>query len=89
MPTVLIPPPYRGPTEGHSRVEVEAATVRDALCAVDERYPGFGAQVFDAGGAVHGFVKLFKNGDPIDPESLDTTLAGADDLEVIAAIAGG
>ena len=80
MPTVLIPPPYRGPTEGHARVEVEASSVRDALHAVDARYPGFGEQIFDASGAVHGFVKLFKNGDPIDPGSLDTGLAGTDAL---------
>ncbi len=89
MPKVIIPPPYRGPTEGHAQADVDAATVREALNAVDERYPGFGELIFDGGGAVHRFVKLFLNGDPLPPEGLDTALAAGDVVEVLGAIAGG
>ncbi len=89
MPTVIIPPPYRGPTSGEAEVAVEAATVREAIAAVDTRYPGFRDQIFDAKGAVHRFNKLFVNGDLLDPQGLDQPLGEADAVEVIAAIAGG
>jgi molybdopterin synthase sulfur carrier subunit len=89
MPIVVIPPPYRGPTQGLERIEVAGRTVRDCIDAVDARYPGFGPQVLDASGQVHRFVKLFRNGDQLAGDVLATALAAGDELEVIAAIAGG
>jgi molybdopterin converting factor small subunit len=89
MPTVKIPPPYQGPTKGQSSVEVEGATVRDCIDAVGARFPGFSEQVFDAKGAVHRFVTLFINGDEIDRRELDKPVAETDEVEILAAIAGG
>ena len=86
MPTVVIPPPYRGPTAGAESVRVEASTVRAAIEAVEARHPGFATQVFDASGEPHKFVKLFVNGDQAEPE---TAIADVDEVEVVAAIAGG
>jgi sulfur carrier protein ThiS len=34
-------------------------------------------------------VKLFVNGEPIDPKNFDQTLAPGDELEIVSAIAGG
>ena len=53
MPIVIIPPPYRGPTQGEAEVEVDAANVLEALEAVEARHPGFGPQIFSAPGKVH------------------------------------
>ena len=89
MPQVKIPPPYQGPTQGEALVSVEGATVRACLGAVGERFPGFGAQVFDASGRVHKFVTLFVNGDEIDRTALDTAVSPSDEVEILAAIAGG
>ncbi|MCP4007191.1 MAG: MoaD/ThiS family protein [bacterium] len=89
MPTVIIPPPYRGPTQGASQVEVEAGTVREALDAVESQYPGFGPQVFSADGSVHRFVKLFLAEELLDSAGLDRALTKGDFVTVIAAIAGG
>ena len=89
MPIVVIPPPYRGPTQGLERIEVAGHTVRTCIDAVDALYPGFGPQVLDASGQVHRFVKLFRNGDQLDGDVLATAIAPGDQLEVIAAIAGG
>ncbi len=86
MPKVLIPPPYRGPTQGIDSLEVEGASVRACIDAVEAAHPGFSAQVFDATGAPHKFVRLFVNGEPADPES---PVSPADELEIVAAIAGG
>ena len=89
MPYVIVPPPYRGPTQGRDEIEVEGATVRDCLDAVSSRFAGFAEQLFDAEGCVHGFVTVFVNGEEIDREALDTALAAADRVEILAAIAGG
>ncbi len=86
MPIVKIPPPYRGPTGGLESVEVDAATVRACIEAVDAAHPGFAAQVFGPGGSAHRFVKLFVNGDQAVP---DSAVGPDDEIDVIAAIAGG
>jgi molybdopterin synthase sulfur carrier subunit len=89
MPFVRIPPPYRGPTQGHASVDVDGATVGACLDAVERKHPGFLAQVVDDDGNVHRFVKLFKNGKLLRGDALRERLAADDDLEIVAAIAGG
>lgn len=89
MPSVRIPPPYRGPTLGTAELAVDGATIGECLEAVERKYPGFLPQVLDDDGNVHRFVKLFRNGDHVVRDPLRTPLAAGDDLEIIAAIAGG
>lgn len=90
MPRVIVPPPYRGPTGGLDRIEVEGATVEACLEAVGRRHPGFLEQVLDAEGRIHRFVNLFLNGEElVRDEALDRAVSAGDELEILAAIAGG
>jgi molybdopterin synthase sulfur carrier subunit len=89
MPSVVVPPPYRGPTGGQERIEVAGETVGACLAAVGERFPGFAEQIFDPQGRVHRFVDLFVNGDQIERSDLDRSVASGDSVEILAAIAGG
>ena len=89
MPVVVVPPPYRGPTAGEECIEVEGQTVGECLKAVSERFPGFGEQVLDAQGRVHGFVSLFVNADEIERSELDHPVEPGDRVEILAAIGGG
>ena len=89
MPKVSIPPPYRGPTQGTAELGVEGASVAECLEAVERKFPTFLPQVLDEDGNVHRFVKLFKNGTQLTREVLREPLAPGDELEIIAAIAGG
>jgi len=89
MPQVEIPPPYRGPTAGEARIDVEGATIGECLKAVGDRYVGFAEQIFDTTGRVHRFVSLFVNGDEIDRNALDTPVADGDEVRILAAIGGG
>jgi molybdopterin converting factor small subunit len=89
MPQVVIPPPYRGPTLGQERIDVAGATVGECLEAAGKRFAGFRELIFDPAGRVHKFVKLFVNGDEIARTALDTPVASADEIEILAAIAGG
>ena len=88
MPKVIIPPPYRGPTGGRAELSVDAGTVKGCLEAVEREHAGFLAQVLDAEGRVHRFVKLFVNGEQLE-EGLDAPLGPEDQVEIVAAIAGG
>jgi molybdopterin converting factor small subunit len=89
VPNVKIPPPYRGPTRGLAEVKVEGATVRACLDAVEALHPGFLPQVLDPSGEPHRFVRLFLNGDELGADALATPVGPGDELEVLAAIAGG
>ncbi len=89
MPKVRIPPPYRGPTQGTAELSVEGESVLLCLEAVERKFPTFLQQVLDEDGNVHRFVKLFKNGEQLRGATLSERLAAGDDLEIVAAIAGG
>ena len=89
MATVRIPPPYRGPTQGTAEIGVEGVNVLECLEAVERKFPGFLPQVLDENGNVHRFVKLFHNGKLLRADALRESVRPEDELEIIAAIAGG
>ena len=92
MATVLIPTVFQGPTRGESSVDVPAATIGACFDAVEAKFPGLRDMVIDAKtGAIHKFVKVTLNGELLDrdPSVLETAVSDRDEIEVIAAIAGG
>jgi molybdopterin converting factor small subunit len=89
VPHVHVPSRYRVPTKGEGRIEVDAATVRACIEAVDARYPGFQELVINAKGELHVHSKLFLNGELLDRDALDTPVSGDDIIAVLAPAAGG
>ena len=89
MPTVLVPTAYRGPTFGAAEIEVEGATIRECLEAVEVQFPNFVRQVIDDDGKVHNFVKLFLDDDEVPREDVDRAVDAGARVEILAAIAGG
>ena len=61
MPTVLIPPAYRGPTRGEAEVVIAASTIRECIQTMENRFPGFGDLIYDDDGQVAVFVRFFVN----------------------------
>ena len=47
MPRVFIPPELRSLTDGVEMIDVSAATVRDAVAAVDQQFPGLQMRLCD------------------------------------------
>jgi len=47
MPYVFIPPSLRRLTEGVDRIELKAATVREVVAALEERFPGIRQRLCD------------------------------------------
>jgi len=68
------------------RVDVEAATVADAIDALDARWPGLRDRLCEPGPALRPHINVF-----VDSEraALETALADSSRLDVIAAISGG
>jgi len=89
MPQVEVPPRYRGPTNGRSRIEVEGDTVRSCVEAVEVQYPGFLELVFDADGELRRYVRLFVNDEALDRDAADTPVAAGDRVQILASAAGG
>ncbi len=92
MAIVLIPVIFRGPTQGESSIPVPDGTIEACFAAVDARFPGLRELVIDAEtGGIHRFVKVSLNGELLDhgSEALQIRVGEADEIEVIAAIAGG
>jgi len=85
LPTVLRP--HAG---GERTVAVDGATVGEVLTALVARYPGMTGQVIDDSGSLHKFVNVYLNDDDVRYLSgIDTPVAGADQLSILPAVAGG
>lgn len=88
--TVRIPTTMRPLSGGASTVEVEGATLRDVLAALDAAHPGFKDRLFDAGGELHKFVNVFVSDDDVRYlQGLDTPVKAGDTVSLIPAVAGG
>jgi sulfur-carrier protein len=67
-------------------IEVDAATVDDAIARLDERWPGLRDRLCEPGPALRPHINVY-----VDREraGLDTPLAARSRVDVIAAISGG
>jgi sulfur-carrier protein len=87
---VRVPGPLRRLTAGESVVEVDGATVAEALDALEAKYPGFRERIYDQDGKLRQFVNIYKNDEDIRFGSgLETELTQEDDLSIVPAVAGG
>jgi molybdopterin converting factor small subunit len=66
------------------RVDLEAPTVLAAIDGLDERWPGIRDRLLDAGPEIRRHIHVY-----VDRAALDTPLAPASRVDVIAAISGG
>jgi molybdopterin synthase sulfur carrier subunit len=87
---VRVPSPLRQLTAGASEVEVDGATVAEALVDLDRRFPGFAARLFEPSGGLRHFVNVYRNDEDIRAAGgLEASLQAGDDLSIVPAVAGG
>ena len=87
---VKIPTPLRKLTGGADIVEVSAATVGEALDALESKHPGIKTKICDDSGNVRRFINVYANQEDIRfQEKLGTALNDGDEIAIIPAIAGG
>ncbi|MEE9171608.1 MAG: MoaD/ThiS family protein [candidate division NC10 bacterium] len=88
--TIKIPSILRGLTSGQEAVQVEAATVGEALAALNQQYPGFNERLLDPQGELNRFVLIYINREEVtDPQVLGAPLSEGDEIVIIPALAGG
>jgi sulfur-carrier protein len=88
--TVHLTAPLRAYSGGRRRLEIEAATVRAALEALETSEAPLHRNICDETGALRRHLNVFVNADNIrDLRGLDTALAAGDVLTFLPAVSGG
>lgn len=87
---IRIPTTLRTLTGGESQVEVEGATVGEALDALDSAHPGFAERLFDDEGGIRRFVNVFLADDDVRYlDGLGTKVPEGETISIVPAVAGG
>jgi sulfur-carrier protein len=88
--TVRIPTQLRSLSANESEVQVEAATVAEALKALEAAYPGFSERLFDETGGLRRFVNVFLADEDIRfLQGIDSVVADGQTISIVPAVAGG
>jgi molybdopterin synthase sulfur carrier subunit len=87
--TVKIPAQLRGVTDGVGEIEVDGATVGEALDAVFSQHDDLRERITEDGG-LRRFVNVYVSGDDIRfQDGLETQLQDGDEVTILPAVAGG
>lgn len=90
MVKVTIPAPLAQYAAGLREVEVEAATVGEALSALTAMHPDLKNQIFTGEGKLRSFVNLYANDEDIRYLQKEATpLTPGDTVSIVPSIAGG
>jgi sulfur-carrier protein len=88
--TIRIPTPLRTATGGEATVEVEAATVGEALDNLEAAHPGIGERLRGEDGEIRRFVNVFVDDEDVRfAQGLDTPVRDGATVSIIPAVAGG
>ena len=90
MSTIKLPSVLRANANGERSIEVEGATIGDAVHALVGRHPALGEQLLTPDGQLHRFVNVYLNGQDVRYlEGLATKVETRDEIRLLPAIAGG
>ena len=89
--TIFIPTPLRPYAGGQPQVEIQAATIAEALSMLTGSHPELKNHLFTAEGKLRAFVNLYLNDEDVRylPAREATTVTSGDTLSIIPSIAGG
>ena len=88
--SILIPTALRSFVDRKSEIEVEGATVGEALARLAAEYPDLKHQIYEDDMKLRGFVNIFVDGTNIKKlNGLETQVASGATVLLVPAIAGG
>jgi molybdopterin synthase sulfur carrier subunit len=88
--SIRIPTTLRTLTGGNSEVQVEGATVGEALESLETAHPGFKERLFDDEGGLRRFVNVFVADDDVRYlDGVNTPVPDGETIAIIPAVAGG
>jgi len=89
MAQIRIPPVLRPDAAGNRTVDVDAATVREALTTLVSLHPALESRLLEGDG-VPSYLNIFVNGDDIRLlGGLDTAVVAESTILLLPAVAGG
>ena len=87
---ILVPTPLRQYAGKQSAIDVQAATVAEALNALTSSYPDLRKHLYSDEGKLRAFVNLYLNDEDIRYLQHDqTAVKDSDTLSIVPSIAGG
>ena len=87
---VIIPTPLRAYTGKQESVEVQAATVGEALAALTDKFAELKKHLYSDDGRLRSFVNVYVNDEDIRYLQKDQTAVGeGDTISIVPSIAGG
>lgn len=90
MPKLMIPTPLRQYADEHDAVELDAATVGEALEKLINSHNALRQHLFNDEGKLRSFVNVYMNDEDIRYLDGDKTVVGAGDvISIVPSIAGG
>lgn len=89
MATIKIPTPLRVYTDNQAEIEVQGATVAEALMHLVTQYPDLKTQIYN-GDTLRSFVNIYVGDEDIRfLDGADTEIKANANLRIIPTIAGG
>jgi adenylyltransferase/sulfurtransferase len=90
MTRILLPTVLRAQSDGNGSVDVDAASVGEALVALTAKYPSLRDHLLDEDGRLRNYINVFVNDDNIrDRDQEDTKVESSDEILIVPALAGG
>ena len=90
MISVKLPTLLRAHAGGEPQVQVEGATLGEALATLGERYPDLVRSIRGEDGALHRHVNVYVNGEDVRYlGALETPLGDGDTVAILPSVAGG
>jgi molybdopterin synthase sulfur carrier subunit len=90
MAKIKIPPVLRSSVGGEREVDAAGEDVGAVLRDLAAQYPDLSSQLFAADGSLNRYVNVYLNDEDVRVlEGLDTSVGGADTLNILPAMAGG
>jgi len=88
--SIRVPTQLRTLTGGEAQIPVEAATVGEALKALNAAHPGVGERIFDESGGLRRFVNVFVADEDVRfQQGMDTAVKEGQTISIVPAVAGG
>ena len=90
MSTIRLPQVLRQQANGERAIQVDGATIGEAVQALVGRHPGLATQLLTSDGELHRFVNVYLNGRDVRYlGGLETPVEDRDEIRLLPAIAGG
>jgi len=90
MSVIRLPQVLRAQAGGERAIEVDGATIGDAVRELVGRHPALEGQLLATDGELHRFVNVYLNGRDVRYlDGLETHVGAGDEIRLLPAIAGG